>query len=105
MPSAQPASTRRDIDWFVPHQANIRIIDGSAKKFGIPDEKVIKTVALHGNTSAASIPLALSVASADGRIKRGDLLSAGGDGRRFYMGCGDPALVRRRNAAPPMWGS
>ena len=75
-----------DIDWFVPHQANIRIIDGSAKKFGIPDEKVIKTVALHGNTSAASIPLALSVASADGRIKRGDLLLLEAMGGGFTWG-------------------
>jgi 3-oxoacyl-[acyl-carrier-protein] synthase-3 len=66
--------TAADIDWFVPHQANIRIIEGSARKFGIPDEKVVKTVAAHGNTSAASIPLALSVAAGDGRIRRGDLL-------------------------------
>ncbi len=66
--------TAADIDWFVPHQANIRIIDGSARKFGIPDEKVIKTVAQHGNTSAASIPLALALAHDDGRIKRDDLL-------------------------------
>ena len=52
-----------EIDWVVPHQANLRIIQGTARKMGIPDEKVIKTVQDHGNTSAASIPLALSVAS------------------------------------------
>ena len=78
--------TADDIDWFVPHQANIRIIDGSAKKFGIPDEKVVKTVVHHGNTSAASIPLALSVASEDGRIKRGDLLLLESMGGGFTWG-------------------
>ena len=83
--------TAEDIDWFVPHQANIRIIDGSAKKFGIPDEKVIKTVAQHGNTSAASIPLALAVASDDGRIKRGDLLLLEAMGGGFTWGS---AIVR-----------
>src|SRR5690606_6427886 len=61
-----------DLDWFVPHQANKRIIDASAKKLGIAEEKVVVTVDLHGNTSAASVPLALSIAVADGRIKRGD---------------------------------
>ena len=80
-----------DIDWFVPHQANIRIIDGSAKKFGIPDEKVIKTVVQHGNTSAASIPLALAVACDDGRIKRGDLLLLESMGGGFTWGS---AIVR-----------
>lgn len=63
-----------DIDWFVPHQANIRIIDGSARKLGIAPEKVVRTVQDHGNTSAASIPLALATAVGDGRIKRGDLI-------------------------------
>lgn len=63
-----------DIDWFVPHQANIRIIDGSARKLGIASEKVVRTVQDHGNTSAASIPLALAAAVGDGRIKRGDLV-------------------------------
>ena len=78
--------TAADIDWFVPHQANVRIIDGSAKKFGIPDAKVVKTVAGHGNTSAASIPLALSVASRDGRIKRGDLILLESMGGGFTWG-------------------
>src|SRR6267154_3148964 len=59
----------RDIDWFVPHQANKRIIDDTAKKLGIPPEKVVTTVDKHGNTSAASIPLALTVAVTDGLIK------------------------------------
>ncbi|MEX1236603.1 MAG: beta-ketoacyl-ACP synthase III [Roseovarius sp.] len=63
-----------DVDWIVPHQANIRIIQGTAKKMGVPMERVIQTVQDHGNTSAASIPLALSVGVADGRIKQGDLI-------------------------------
>jgi 3-oxoacyl-[acyl-carrier-protein] synthase III len=74
--------TAEDIDWLVPHQANKRIIDGSAKKLGIPLEKVVVTVDMHGNTSAASIPLALATAARDGRIKEGDvvLLEAMGGG-------------------------
>ena len=63
-----------DVDWIVPHQANIRIIKGTAKKMGVPMDKVILTVQDHGNTSAASIPLALSVGKARGQIKQGDLL-------------------------------
>jgi 3-oxoacyl-[acyl-carrier-protein] synthase-3 len=63
-----------DVDWVVPHQANIRIIQGTAKKLDLPMERVIVTVQDHGNTSAASIPLALSVGVAEGRIKRGDLV-------------------------------
>ena len=63
-----------DLDWFVPHQANKRIIDGAGVKLGIPPEKVIVTVDRHANTSAASVPLALNTAVADGRIKRGDLV-------------------------------
>lgn len=63
-----------DVDWIVPHQANIRIIQGTAKKLGVSMEKVVVTVQDHGNTSAASIPLALSVAVERGQIKRGDLL-------------------------------
>jgi len=62
------------VDWFVPHQANQRILDGVAKKLGIPEEKVVSTVARHGNTSAASVPLALYEAVKDGRVKRGDLV-------------------------------
>ncbi len=63
-----------DIDWFVPHQANVRILTGTAKKLGIPEEKVILTVDRHANTSAASVPLAFGQGVLDGRIKRGDLV-------------------------------
>ena len=63
-----------DVDWFIPHQANSRILDGVARRLGIDEAKVISTVARHANTSAASIPLALAEGIADGRIKRGDLL-------------------------------
>jgi 3-oxoacyl-[acyl-carrier-protein] synthase-3 len=66
--------TTEDIDWIVPHQANIRIIQGTAKKMGVSMDKVVVTVQDHGNTSAASIPLALSVGKARGQIKQGDLL-------------------------------
>ena len=62
------------VDWLVPHQANLRIIRGTAAKLGLPMQRVVVTVQDHGNTSAASIPLALSVAHADGRLRRGDLL-------------------------------
>jgi 3-oxoacyl-[acyl-carrier-protein] synthase-3 len=63
-----------DVDWIVPHQANIRIIEGTAKRMQVPMERVVVTVQDHGNTSAASIPLALSVGKARGQIKRGDLI-------------------------------
>jgi 3-oxoacyl-[acyl-carrier-protein] synthase-3 len=62
------------IDWMVPHQANRRIIEGIAKKLKLPTEKVVLTVDHHGNTSAASIPLALAEAVSDGRIKKGDVV-------------------------------
>ena len=81
----------KDIDWFVPHQANQRIIDDTAKKLGIPPQKVITTVAKHGNTSAASIPLALTAAVGDGRIKRGDLVMLEAMGGGFTWAS---ALVR-----------
>jgi 3-oxoacyl-[acyl-carrier-protein] synthase-3 len=71
---ARAETSLDDVDWFVPHQANQRILDGVARKLGIPPEKVVSTVALHGNTSAASVPLALDVAVRDGRIKKGDLV-------------------------------
>ncbi len=83
--------TAEDIDWFVPHQANVRIIDASARKLGIPLDKVVRTVDRHGNTSAASIPLALSVAAHDGRIKKGDLLLLEAMGGGFTWGA---VLVR-----------
>ncbi|HEV7433963.1 MAG TPA: beta-ketoacyl-ACP synthase III [Pseudorhizobium sp.] len=79
-------TTAENLDWLVPHQANRRIIEGSAKKLGIPNEKVVVTVDLHGNTSAASIPLALSVALDDGRIKRGDLVMLEAMGGGFTWG-------------------
>lgn len=78
--------TADDIDWFVPHQANRRIIDASARKLGIAAEKVVVTVDRHGNTSAASIPLALDVAVRDGRIKRGDLVLLEAMGGGFTWG-------------------
>jgi 3-oxoacyl-[acyl-carrier-protein] synthase-3 len=80
-----------DIDWFVPHQANKRIIDGSAHKLGITPEKVVMTVDRHGNTSAASIPLALADAVADRRIKRGNLILLEAMGGGFTWGS---ALLR-----------
>lgn len=79
-------TTADDLDWLVPHQANRRIIDGSAKKLGIPGEKVVITVDQHGNTSAASIPLALAAAAADGRIKKGDLVMLEAMGGGFTWG-------------------
>lgn len=79
------------IDWFVPHQANRRIIDASALKLGIAPEKVVTTVDRHGNTSAASIPLALDTACKDGRIKKGDLVLLEAMGGGFTWGS---ALVR-----------
>ena len=80
-----------DIDWFVPHQANKRIIDGSAHKLGIAPDKVVITVDRHGNTSAASIPLALADAVADRRIKRGNLILLEAMGGGFTWGS---ALLR-----------
>ena len=75
-----------DIDWFVPHQANQRIIDGSARKLGIDPKKIVSTVDRHANTSAASIPLALAAARADGRIKHGDLVLLEAMGGGFTWG-------------------
>ncbi|MEM8725827.1 MAG: beta-ketoacyl-ACP synthase III [Pseudomonadota bacterium] len=75
-----------DIDWVVPHQANKRILDATAKKLGIPDEKVVVTVDQHANTSAASVPLALDSARRDGRIKPGDLVMFEAMGGGFTWG-------------------
>jgi 3-oxoacyl-[acyl-carrier-protein] synthase III len=80
-----------DVDWFVPHQANIRILEGTARKFGIEPGRVVVTVDKHGNTSAASVPLALDVAVRDGRIKRGDLVLMEAMGGGFTWGA---VLVR-----------
>ncbi len=81
----------RDIDLFVPHQANVRILDATARKLGIPPEKVMLTIAEHGNTSAASIPLALDAAVKQGRAKPGDLLLLEAMGGGFTWGA---ALLR-----------
>jgi 3-oxoacyl-[acyl-carrier-protein] synthase III len=78
--------TADQIDWLVPHQANIRIMNGTAKKLGLPLEKMIVTVDQHGNTSAASIPLALDQAVRDGRIKKGDNVMMEGVGGGFTWG-------------------
>jgi 3-oxoacyl-[acyl-carrier-protein] synthase-3 len=83
---AATGESAETIDWFVPHQANRRIIDASALKLGIAPSKVVMTVDLHGNTSAASIPLALAVARADGRIKQGDLVLLEAMGGGFTWG-------------------
>jgi 3-oxoacyl-[acyl-carrier-protein] synthase-3 len=83
--------TMEEIDWIVPHQANQRILDTTAWKLGLPKERVISTIANHGNTSAASVPLALDVGVRDGRIKRGDLLLLEAMGGGFTWGA---ALVR-----------
>ena len=82
---------RGDIDWLVPHQANLRIIQSAAEKLGLPMEKVVVTVQDHGNTSAASIPLALDTAVRDGRIRRGQLLLLETFGGGFTWGS---ALIR-----------
>ncbi len=78
--------TASDIDWFVPHQANKRILDGAARKLGLDPERVVMTVEKHANTSAASIPLALMTACADGRIKKGDLVLLEAMGGGFTWG-------------------
>ncbi|MDQ3077613.1 MAG: ketoacyl-ACP synthase III [Pseudomonadota bacterium] len=75
-----------DVDWVVPHQANARILDATARKLGLPIEKVVVTVDRHANTSAASVPLALDVAVRDGRIKRGDLIVLEAMGGGFTWG-------------------
>lgn len=79
-------TTADDLDWLIPHQANKRIIDGSAKKLNIPNEKVVITVDKHGNTSAASIPLAIAAAASDGRLKEGDLVMLEAMGGGFTWG-------------------
>jgi 3-oxoacyl-[acyl-carrier-protein] synthase III len=81
----------KDIDWFVPHQANRRILEGTARKLGISEDKIVLTLDKHGNTSAASIPLAFDVAVKDGRIKPGQLVLLEAMGGGFTWGA---ALVR-----------
>lgn len=82
---------KHDIDWLIPHQANIRIVQATARKLEMPMERVVLTVQDHGNTSAASVPMALDVAVRDGRIQRGDLLLLESFGGGFTWGS---ALVR-----------
>jgi 3-oxoacyl-[acyl-carrier-protein] synthase III len=83
--------SKESLTWLVPHQANIRIIQATARRIGLPMERAIVTVADHGNTSSASVPLALDVGVRDGRIKRGDLLLLEAFGGGFTWGS---ALVR-----------
>ncbi len=80
-----------ELDWLIPHQANVRIIQATARKLGLPMEKVIMTVAEHGNTSTASVPMALDVAVRDGRVKRGDLILLEAFGGGFTWGA---SLIR-----------
>jgi 3-oxoacyl-[acyl-carrier-protein] synthase-3 len=80
-----------EIDWVVPHQANARILDATARKLGLAPEKVVVTVQDHANTSAASVPLALDVARKDGRIKAGDLVMLEAMGGGFTWGA---SLIR-----------
>jgi 3-oxoacyl-[acyl-carrier-protein] synthase-3 len=84
-------ATIADIDWLVPHQANARILDATARKLGMPREKVIVTVDRHANTSAASVPLALDAGVRDGRIKQGDLVMLEAMGGGFTWGA---SLIR-----------
>jgi len=83
---ADAGLTSADVDWVVPHQANARILDATAKKLGLPAEKVVVTVDRHANTSAASVPLALDTAVKDGRIQRGDIVVLEAMGGGFTWG-------------------
>ncbi|MBM3582812.1 MAG: 3-oxoacyl-ACP synthase, partial [Alphaproteobacteria bacterium] len=83
--------SRSDIDWLVPHQANKRILDSTARKLGLPESRVVVTVERHANTSAASIPLALDEAVRDGRIRQGNLLLMEAMGGGFTWGA---SLIR-----------
>lgn len=88
---AEAGLTADDIDWVIPHQANARILDATARKLGLPADKVIVTVDQHANTSAASVPLAFDVARSDGRIKPGDLVMLEAMGGGFTWGA---SLIR-----------
>ena len=79
------------IDWLIPHQANVRIINAMARRLEMPMERVVLTVKTHGNTSAASVPMALDTAIRDGRVKRGDLLLLEAFGGGFTWGA---SLIR-----------
>ena len=90
-PVAAAGLTIADIDWLMPHQANVRILQATGRKLGLPPEKVVVTVDRHANTSAASVPLALDVAVRDGRIRPGHLVMLQGVGGGFTWGA---VLVR-----------
>ena len=83
---AKAGLTTEDVDWLIPHQANVRIMQSTARKLRLPMEKVIVTVGDHGNTSAASIPLALAEGVRAGRVRRGDTLLLEGVGGGFTWG-------------------
>jgi 3-oxoacyl-[acyl-carrier-protein] synthase-3 len=83
---AKAGKTEADIDWLIPHQANIRIMEGTARKLKLPAEKLVVTVDEHGNTSAASIPLALDAAVRSGKVKKGQTLMLEGVGGGFTWG-------------------
>ena len=83
---AEAGLSSSDVDWVVPHQANARILDATAKKLGLPPEKIVVTVDRHANTSAASVPLAFDTAVKDGRIKRGDVVVLEAMGGGFTWG-------------------
>ena len=83
---AEAGMKRSDVDWLIPHQANVRIIDATAKKLELDTRKVIRTVDFHANTSAASIPLALDIAVRDGRIRDGHHVMLAGVGGGFTWG-------------------
>jgi 3-oxoacyl-[acyl-carrier-protein] synthase III len=78
--------TSEQVDWVVPHQANARILDATARKLGLAPERIVVTVDRHANTSAASVPLALDTAVRDGRIKKGDLIVLEAMGGGFTWG-------------------
>ena len=82
----QAGISKEELDWLIPHQANIRIIQATAKRLGLPMEKVILTVQDHGNTSAASVPMALDVGRRDGRVKEGQLVLMEAFGGGFTWG-------------------
>jgi len=83
---AKAGRTEADIDWLIPHQANIRIMQSTARKLKLPADKLVVTVDQHGNTSAASIPLALDSAVRNGQVKKGDTVMLEGVGGGFTWG-------------------
>jgi len=83
---AKAGRSEADLDWLIPHQANIRIMQGTARKLKLPADKLVVTVDEHGNTSAASIPLALDAAVRSGRVRRGDTVLLEGVGGGFTWG-------------------